>query len=162
MITIGIDPGKSGGIAWRIGNSPLAVTSMPDTVHDICALLRGLTTEDHGCEVFLEEVGGYIGGAGEGESNGAGRANGARMFTFGRNYGELLGVCAGLDIPVHLVRPQKWQKALSLGTSTGMSKTEWKNKLKAKAQQLFPATKLTLSTADAALIHYAAAEGLVK
>lgn len=152
MITIGIDPGKSGGIAWRIGNSDLAAVSMPETVHDLCSLLAGIAIEGNCC-VFLEEVGGYIGGAG---------APGSAMFNFGRSYGEILGVCAGLGLPIHLVRPQKWQKALSLGTSAGMSKTEWKNKLKAKAQQLFPATKLTLSTADAALIHYAAAEGLVK
>jgi hypothetical protein len=159
MITIGIDPGKSGGIAWKIGNSDLAAVSMPETVHDLCSLLAGITKEGEETHVFLEKVGGYVGG---GDGNGGGRANGARMFTFGQNYGEIMGVCAAYGLPVHLVLPSAWQKALSLGTSTGMSKTEWKNKLKAKAQQLFPATKLTLSTADAALIHYAAAEGLVK
>lgn len=153
MITIGIDPGKSGGIAWRIGNSDLAAVSMPETVHDLCSLLMQIAGEDEETIVYLEEVGGYVGGAG---------APGSAMFNFGKNYGEIIGVCAAYGLPTHLVRPQKWQKALSLGTSTGMSKTEWKNKLKAKAQQLFPATKLTLSTADAALIHYAAAEGLVK
>jgi len=153
MITIGIDPGKSGGIAWRIGNSDLAAVSMPETVHDLCSLLMQIAGEGEETIVYLEEVGGYVGGAG---------APGSAMFNFGKNYGEIIGVCAAYGLPTHLVRPQKWQKALSLGTSTGMSKTEWKNKLKAKAQQLFPSTKLTLSTADAALIHYAAAEGLVK
>ena len=43
-------------------------------------------------------------------------------------------------------------KFYQLGRSTGYSKTEWKNKLKAKAQQLFPGEKVTLATCDSLLI----------
>ena len=44
-------------------------------------------------------------------------------------------------------------KCFQIGKSSG-SKTEWKNKLKAKAQQLFPvwSKRITLATADALLI----------
>jgi len=56
-------------------------------------------------------------------------------------------------VRVELVRPQKWQKALGLGSASGCaSKTEWKNKLKAAAQRLYPHLKPTLATADALLI----------
>ena len=59
-----------------------------------------------------------------------------------------------LGVKTVKVTPQKWQKYYSntLGKSTGLSKNEWKNKLKGLAQQMFPHLKVTLNTADAILI----------
>ena len=74
------------------------------------------------------------------------------MFNFGRNFGFLLGVAMTLGYRIIMVRPQAWQKGLGLGNSKGMSKTEWKNKLKAEAQRRFPKLSVTLSTSDALLI----------
>lgn len=57
------------------------------------------------------------------------------------------------DIPTVTVTPQIWQKALQLGTKGDDSTTIWKNKLRAKAQQLFPYIKsITLAISDALLI----------
>ena len=55
-----------------------------------------------------------------------------------------------------MVKPQKWQKYFSntLGKSSDYEKREWKNRLKALAQRLFPQEKVTLDTADAILISY--------
>lgn len=142
------DPGKNGGLAFgRSGEVP-QLFNMPNTPHDLCELLLSLRPD----KFVMEEVGGYVGGAGQ---------PGSAMFTFGQNYGVLLGVAAALALPTTLVRPQKWQKLLSLGTSTGMSKSAWKNKLKAKAQQLYPRVKITLKTSDACLIWHAAATNLI-
>lgn len=147
---LAIDPGASGGIAISLEGSAPSFTHMPETVHDLAELLE---PAKHGnAHVYLEQVGGYVGGAG---------APGSAMFNFGQNYGQIIGILAAYQIPFTLVRPQKWQGALSLGNSKGMSKTEWKNKLKAKAQQLFPSSKITLATADAALIWHAAAKNLI-
>ena len=78
---------------------------------------------------------------------------GSAMFNFGKGYGNLEMALLALKIPTVSVTPQVWQKALQLGTrSKTMSKTEWKNKLKAKAQQLFPYLKITLAISDALLI----------
>lgn len=155
MNIIGIDPGGSGGIAWSIWSLssavPVATTKMPETPHDLAEILGTIAAEGP-CEVHLEEVGGYVGGIG---------APGSTMFNFGRNFGQIIGVCAALKLPLKLVKPQRWQKALGLGTSKGMSKTEWKNKLKARAQQLYPEIKITLDVADAVLIYHAAKEGLL-
>lgn len=145
---IAIDPGASGGIALSLEGSAPSFTHMPDTLHDLVELLEA-AKDDYGVHAYVELVGGYIGGSG---------APGSAMFNFGQNFGQILGVLAALKIPFTLVRPQKWQGALSLGNSKGMSKTEWKNKLKAKAQQLFPSSKITLATADAALIWHAASK----
>jgi crossover junction endodeoxyribonuclease RuvC len=150
-IKIGIDPGVGGGIAWHITGCQPAAESMPDTPQELVNLLECIQ-KDGDVRVYLEEVGGYAGGPGN---------TGSSMFTFGRNFGQLLGVCAALGIPVELVKPQRWQKALGLGTSSGLSKSQWKNKLKVRATQLYPNVKVTLKVADALLIHHAAQKGLI-
>jgi hypothetical protein len=149
-IKVGIDPGKYGAIAWSINGSTSA-ESMPDTPSELAGLFKDILLEGP-VRVYLEKVGGYIGGTG---------APGSAMFVFGENFGMIQGVCAALDIPVELCAPQKWQKALSLGNSNGLSKTQWKNKLKIHAQQLFPKLKVTLTTADALLILQAAEKDLI-
>jgi hypothetical protein len=77
---------------------------------------------------------------------------GSHAIVYGRNYGFIEGCVQALGIRLHFVRPQEWIKALGLGTKGASTNTEWKNKLKAHAQRLFPAEKVTLMTADALLI----------
>lgn len=115
---------------------------MPATEGDQIQLIRELIVPGNAV-VFMEQVGGFTG---KGQP-------GSAMFSFGRNFGFILGVFQALGVRVELVRPQKWQKPLSLGTASGCtSRSEWKNKLKSCAQRLYPALKPTLSTADAILI----------
>lgn len=114
---------------------------MPPTEGDILETLKKLRVYHD--TILIEQVGGYIGGAG---------SPGSAMFNFGRGFGFLLGVSMTLGYRIVMVRPQTWQKALGLGNSKGMTKTEWKNKLKAEAQRRFPKLSVTLSTADALLI----------
>lgn len=139
---IGVDPGASGGFAcWRDDES-FAAFAMPKTEGDQIQLIRELIAPGETI-AFMEQVGGY---AGKGQP-------GSAMFSFGRNFGFVLGVLQALGVRVELVRPQKWQKPLGLGTASGCaSRTEWKNRLKACAQRLYPALRPTLSTADAILI----------
>lgn len=81
------------------------------------------------------------------------RQPGSAMFKFGRNFGFLLGALQALRVRVELIRPQRWQKGLALGTASACrSPTVWKNKLKAHAQRLYPHLKVTLKTADALLL----------
>jgi hypothetical protein len=151
---IAIDPGASGGIAYKLDNAEkTASMAMPDTEGDIletlCAIQEG-STDPKNAVAYIEQVGGFIGKP----------QPGSRMFTFGRHFGYVLGVLQALNVRIELVRPQAWQKELSLGVSNG-NKTEWKNKLKQKAQQLYPDQKVTLSTADALLLlEYAKRRGV--
>lgn len=149
---IAIDPGASGGIAYKSDAEIIAVP-MPETDADIAqAILTAATAitnslnpfSQNTVEVWVEQVGGYIGTA----------CPGSAMFSFGKNFGLILGVCAARHYRVNLVTPQKWQKHFSLGTvkSTG-GKGPWKRKLKEKAQQLFPTVDVTLKTSDALLIY---------
>lgn len=144
---IAIDPGKTGGIAYRIDNANSTVSlPMPETEGDILETLCSIqeaSTDPAGAVAYLEQVGGFIEGR---------PAPGSSMFNFGRSFGYLLGVLQALHIRIELVRPQEWTKAAGVGTASGLSKTNWKNKLKAQAQRLYPEQKVTLKTADALLI----------
>lgn len=148
MLLIGIDPGKGGGFAfYDTLTKRYWCEKMPETDHDIMELLHPdyLKVDPAGVVVCMEQVGGFIGKA----------QPGSAMFNFGENFGFVRGLVVGFNYRLVMVRPQKWQKELGLGnrTTTGTSgKQAWKNKLKQRAQQLFPNTKVTLSTADALLI----------
>lgn len=138
---LAIDPGASGGIAWRTAESGVLCAKMPETEGDVLLFMRGFNPESYTC--YMEEVGGYIGKA----------QPGSAMFTFGRNTGFLIGAIMAIGFRLEMVRPQVWQKRLGIGTSrTCASKTEWKNKLKAVAQRKFPTANVTLATSDALLI----------
>lgn len=140
---IGIDPGKKGAIAiWPIGARFPGVIKMPETERDLLDALA-----DHApAIVFLERVGGFIGKGGKGV--GVGPA----MFNFGMGYGTIIGIVTALKYQLELVLPQKWQKHFSFGTKGVMTDIQWKNKLKQKAQQIFPDVKVINDTADALLI----------
>lgn len=142
-IQIGIDPGKNGGIAIQ-GEEGVSVSKMPETEGDILDLLRSSRYLIPGkpAVAHIEDIPKFVGK----------NVPSSSAIVLGRNYGFLLGVLQTLDYRINLIRPQAWQKTLGLGNSRGMTNTAWKNKLKAKAQQLYPGLHITLATADALLI----------
>lgn len=139
-LIIGIDPGAAGGIGvYSLDKNELVeAIKMPETPTD---LFKFLKLHSFNSKCYLEKVGGIPG-------------NGANaMFNFGRGYGHLEMALLACRIPTETVTPQKWQKEFQLGgRGKTMSKAEWKNKLKAKAQQLFPQYNVTLAICDAMLI----------
>lgn len=134
---IGIDPGAKGAIVvWTI-ESKMEIHKMPETPQDVYDVLKSYETNSI---CYLEKVGGMPG------------MGGSAMFNFGRGFGHVEMALLALKIPTEIVTPQKWQKELQMGTKGDRSKSEWKNHLKERAQQLYPGIKFTLDTADAALI----------
>lgn len=132
---IAIDPGANGGISI-LHDVGVIVHKMPEGVGDLCQLLRLYNAPGSYC--FLELVHEMPSQRG--------------MFNFGKGYGHLEMALYLLNIPTEVVSPQKWIKYHCLGTRGGMTGTEWKNKLKAKAQMLYPQIKVTLWNADSLLI----------
>lgn len=140
---VGIDPGASGGIAALSGER-MEVYPMPQTLGDLWAVFEFLGSVG-GFFAVIEKVGGYVGEAQPGSS----------AFKFGQSYGSLLMALTAAMIPYEEVTPQRWQKAMGITprkNREGETKTSFKNRLKQKAQQLFPAVKVTLAVADALLI----------
>lgn len=137
---IAIDPGAQGGIAiFSVDKDRMIeVVKMPDTPQDLLDLISKYQINS---KCYLEKVGGLPG------------MGGASMFNFGKGFGHLEMALLCRKIPTTEVTPQKWQKALQLGTKGHKSASQWKNKLKAKAQQLYPKVpKITLAISDALLI----------
>jgi hypothetical protein len=138
VIVIGIDPGKSGGIAWIDETGKACVEKMPDTLKDLWELISNISG-DYGiykieCKAYLEQI------------SSSPQMGVVSAFTFGNGYGHLEMALTAAGIPFERVRPQVWQKAMGC-----MTKGD-KNITKAKAQELFPHLKITHATADACLI----------
>jgi crossover junction endodeoxyribonuclease RuvC len=135
MNIIGIDPGKSGAIAIIPEKSVIYTVTCPlsETEQDIFVWLNGCLCFGE-CFCYIENV------------HSMPKQGVVSAFSFGRNFGFLIGLLTALKIPYEFVSPQKWQKALGC-----LSKGD-KNVTKAAAQRLFPDIKITHSIADALLI----------
>jgi len=137
MRFIGIDPGKSGGIAVITENDYLA-TKMPDTLMGVLSHIEAIKTaaETRGEKVFaiLERVA-------SSPQQGV-----CSAFTFGQGYGALQMALLAARIPFDRVTPQQWQKFMRCLTKGN------KNVSKARAEELFPKLKITHAIADALLI----------
>jgi len=136
---IAIDPGANGGITvFSVDkNKVIEVRKMLDSPLDI---LNFLKMYKNNSRCYLEKVQGMPGQSGPGS------------FNFGRGFGWLQMSLLALKIPTIEVTPQVWQKALQLGVKGKMTDTQWKNKLKSKAQQIFPHLTITLALSDSLLI----------
>lgn len=147
VVYLGIDPGSSGGIAL-ISKSGEVVLYPVDkhTPADLWELVGLWTPLAGGARAYaaIERNTGYVGGGGN---------TGSSMFAFGTNYGMLWGFLIAAKIPYERPTPQQWQKVVGITPRyKGEGKKEWKNRLKAHAQSLFPQETVTLDTADALLI----------
>jgi crossover junction endodeoxyribonuclease RuvC len=127
MIIAGCDPGLSGAVAID-HNGLLTVVDIPTyelsrggknkREIDTHGLVQVLTANiDH---IFIEQAGSM---PGQGVSS---------VFSFGKTYGIIIGICAALKVPYTLVPPQRWKKAL------GVPKE--KDGARARASQLLPQT----------------------
>lgn len=148
-IYVGVDPGASGGLVC-LSSDGIEAIPMPETERDCWEWFNSLGGRPAG-HIFamIEKVGGFMAGRGTKGNMAAAHA----MFNFGVSYGGLRMALIAASIPFEEVTPQKWQKGLGIvGRGKEESRTQWKNRLKSKAQQLFPKVRMTLATADALLI----------
>ena len=139
-ITIGVDPGANGAIAWIDERGKSCVEKMPDTLQDLWELICDITNfprsvlDGRKYKAYIEQV------------SSSPQMGVVSSFSFGRGYGNLEMALTAAGIPFERVRPQVWQKAMGC-----MTKGD-KNISKAKAQELFPDKKVIHATADALLI----------
>ncbi len=146
MTIVGIDPGKHGGFAvW--GEETVTTYKMPEELDDIYSLILHLHESDE-TRFFVEQIPKFCGAAQFGRKN----VFGASMATLYGNYMLAVGICLGIGNPATHLTPQKWQKLVECQNVDKLDRGPWKNKLKARAQELFPGLKVTLDTADALLI----------
>jgi hypothetical protein len=141
---VGVDPGAGGGIAILHSQGIVRVEKMPATERDIWDLFvwaRVKAGQSQQVKGIIEKVGAMP------------KQGLSSTFKFGVGYGGLRMALIASLIPFEAVTPIVWQRGLHiLPRKKEESKTKFKNRLKSKAQQLFPELKVTLATADALLI----------
>ena len=152
MYIIGIDPGISGAISFFEDGKILDVIDMPSMAegkknkrqvngaqiyNEIKKRIK-IVQKGKVC-VVIEQVSAM---PGQGVTS---------MFNFGQSFGVIKGICAAMQLPMHLVRPAKWKKYFNL------LKTE-KEASRTKAIEIFPqishmlSKKKDVNKADAILI----------
>ena len=138
---IGIDPGKSGGIAYINTESGIRYTEpySDKALIDICRdeSWRGNTEHIMCC---LEKVGAR---PGQGVVS---------MFSFGQSVGYIKGVLESFRIPYQEITPQKWKKEFGLNSDKAVSAEV--------CRKLFPDVSL-LATARCKKPHDGMAEALL-
>lgn len=173
---VGIDPGRNGGIAVLTAVGTVAWTAkLPGDKTALLAIVRDLHdgSPSSVTHVALEKVGGYVQRKGD---NGD-VARGSHMFVFGKGVGWIEMALEACGLAFREITPQQWQKGLGIpprkkhdkvrsrtltkgrrkGTVVqekwgGETDREFKARLRAVAEKLFPGVKLTNATSDAILL----------
>jgi Holliday junction resolvasome RuvABC endonuclease subunit len=156
MLIVGIDPGIDGGVAWLKGHGDLVrAVDMPTTGttiggktrHRVCAAsLADMLRDARPDHVAIEKVGGMPTDAA------------VWAFNFGEGYGVVIGVVTTLVIPITMVQPKAWRKAMGVSLPAGADKKQRKEASRQRAIQLWPEFRETFGRvkdadrAEAALI----------
>jgi len=146
--------GPHDSLQSQVESPTIECHKMPDTEFGVCKLLADISTQAREVVVYMEQPPLFTGNKIPGSSVG-------KMMW---NAGILYGACVAMGMEVHRVTPPAWQQAHPVGTKSGMTTTKWKNKLKARAGELFPPSSgvtVTLWNADALLILDAARRGAI-
>ena len=135
-VFIGIDPGKDGAMAvlgYRCYDAPTLVSFDEEEyayqLHRIGAAVRLSTSP--AADPALEKTEAFCVVEHVNAMPGQGVTS---CFSFGQNFGFILGLLTAFRIPYELVRPQKWKKEFSC--------TSDKNTSVKVAQRLFPGVDL--------------------
>lgn len=142
---LGIDPGRTGGLAWIKGKEVDVFSFTNATNKETFNAIKLLLERDQGVRGIIEAVGAF---PGQGVHS---------MFVFGEGYGRLQGYLEALGIPYDRVGPVKWKNALGLSrkASKKNDRKERKRLSRQLAQRLYPHVEVDDSTSEALLIaHY--------
>jgi hypothetical protein len=134
-MTIAIDPGASGGIAWTDRDGIAQAAPMPDGMTAQVDFLRALRAELPTAGAVMERVGGYRPGN-----------SGPAAVTFARHCGNLEAALYSLGVPTICVTPRKWQAALGTWPD---EKADRKRAIRDAMARRYPHLHVTLGTADA-------------
>ena len=132
MIFVGIDPGVTGAVAFLSETSrilyatavpTLTLTKSRRQIDGVELTRQLLTLREPGIETFItiEDVHAF---PGQGVTS---------MFSFGKSFGQILGIIEALGLRYQLVLPTRWQKLLFSGTAG-----EPKTRSRLAAHRLWP------------------------
>lgn len=107
-VFVGIDPGKSGGIAF-IDTEINACCTVPYSDKELIELCSSVAVKGQNVMCCLEKVGAR---PGQGVVS---------MFSFGQSVGYIKGVLEAFRIPYQEITPQKWKSEFGLSSDKAAS-----------------------------------------
>ena len=112
MNILGIDPGLSGGICLlnQATRYVYNLSTMPESIMGFLQLLQGERSNISHC--YLEKA------------QAMPKQGVSSMFTYGKHFGELIGVLTALAVPFTLVTPHSWQRSIHAGTDAHLTAKE--------------------------------------
>jgi hypothetical protein len=144
---IGVDPGLRGAVALLPQSGPVEVVDYPGDARRASQVLQAWLI---GYDIDLVAIEAATSRPGQGVRS---------VFTFGRSFGEWLGILAVLGVPHVLVPPRQWQRGM-VRPSDG---PDPKSRSLAVARRLFPDIDLhrkkDYHRSDALLLAYWAKRG---
>jgi hypothetical protein len=145
---IGIDPGMSGGIA--IIRPHVECYYMPEDEDVLLATFQEIAQKagHEQVRVFIEDIPKWCGMGRFAKQT----IRASSLAVLYGNFKLCQGICMGLGFEVTLLTPQKWQKKVGCQNTERLEKYQWKKKLRAHAQSLFPEENVVAEIADAMLI----------
>jgi len=136
---IGIDPGKSGGLASISEDGEIRVHKCPETIKEMTSIVNGCVNYAYIENEILMATIEYVHAFPTDSASSA--------FKFGTNYGIWLGILESFRVSYRKVSPQKW---MDYYQPLSKEKPKRKNELKEIAKEWYP--KATLKTSDAICI----------
>jgi crossover junction endodeoxyribonuclease RuvC len=136
-LTLGIDPGLTGALALLNADHTIELLADLPVIRD-----RSLAWIDGGAlqSMLLNAIGGRQCRAVVERAHAMPRQGVASSFSFGVGLGSILGVLQTLQLPLELITPAVWKRALGLSSDKRASLD--------KARLLFPSADLRLAKHD--------------
>lgn len=126
-VYIGCDPGMKGAICALGENRNIIFKDYTENTLDIARWLEDVKDSHEIQMCMIEDVHSIFG------------ASAKSNFNFGKNTGILHGVIRALALPLDLIQPKKWQKAIGTKKKSG---PELKKEIGSIAQRLYPTAEL--------------------
>ena len=140
LITISVDPGESGGVAFHNERDGISHAYNLKPLSDVLEEIQSLKLEGFKIQMVVEDVPAWTGR----------NLPSSRMFKMGVSFGIIQGIALGERIPCFKVTPRDWQKGLQ--GLKGKRGNERKKVLKDICKRIYPDLNPTLKTCDAILI----------
>ena len=126
---IGIDPGASGAMTLLSKSEVISVLEFKEV--GLIGYVKALEVWIHEYDIqaiCIEKVSAM---PGQGVTS---------MFSFGQRFGELIGMCVALKLPIQFANPKDWQKELKIKTQDKLSKPEKKKAIANAISLMYPST----------------------
>jgi hypothetical protein len=140
-VLVAVDPGNSGGIAWRNSVGAYGADKMPQTIKDLYDYFEEFRCVSCPPVFLMEKVGKHrLGNSAQSSA------------TFAKHVGHLEMALIANELRTYEIAATKWMKEIVPNRPTGVESAQVrdrKNHIKDQMQRRHPSLKVTLATADA-------------